>query len=195
MTDFTHDPSRKSWVASASGHGDFPLQNLPLGIFRPRGEEPRGGVAIGDEILDLPMALAQGLFTGEAEQAARAASGRSLNPLMALGKGSRAALRRRLSEILDGAGPETAMIKELAPRILHHAQDCALELPAEIGDYTDFYAGIQHATNTGRLLRPDNPLMPNYKHIPVAYHGRSSSVVTSGTPVRRPQGQRKRGDE
>jgi len=195
MTDFTHDPSRRSWVASANGHQDFPLQNLPFGIFRPQGEKPRGGVAIGDEILDLPMALAQGLFTGEAEQAARTAAGPKLNPLMALGKGSRQALRHRLSKLLDAAGSEVAMIKELGPRILHRAQDCTLELPAEIGDYTDFYAGIQHATNTGRLLRPDNPLMPNYKHIPVAYHGRSSSVVASGTPVRRPQGQRKRGDE
>src|SRR6185437_1918841 len=96
MIDDTHDPRRTSWVASAQGHPDFPLQNLPLGIFRPAGAAPRGGVAIGDEILDLPAALAAGLFAGEAARAAEAASGATLNPLLALGPGPRRALRRRL---------------------------------------------------------------------------------------------------
>jgi len=188
MIDATHDKSRKSWVASANGHAEFPIQNLPFGVFRPKGQGRRGGVAIGDEILDLDAALDAGLFDGEAAQAAEAAAGAILNPLMALGKGPRTALRRRLSEILDA---DAAKLKALAPKLLHKAADCVVELPAEIGDYTDFFAGVHHATNAGKMFRPDNPLLPNYKYVPIAYHGRGSSIRASGAPVRRPQGQRK----
>lgn len=195
MIDETHDRSRRSWVVSANGHRDFPIQNLPFGIFRPPGGSPRGGVAIGDEIVDLGAALDAGLFAGEAAQAAQAAAGTTLNPLMALGRGPRLALRRRLSQILDEAGPDASKMTSLAPKLLHKAADCTLELPAAIGDYTDFFAGIHHATNTGRMFRPDNPLLPNYKHVPIAYHGRASSILPSGAPVRRPNGQRKRPDE
>ncbi len=191
MIDATHDPARASWVASANGHQAFPIQNLPLGVFSPPGGVPRGGVAIGDAILDLQAAAAAGLFAGPAREAAEAASGPTLNPLLALGAGPRAALRRRLSDLLDAAGAERARIEPLASRLLHAAADCTLHLPAAIGDYTDFFAGIQHATNTGKLFRPDNPLLPNYKYIPVAYHGRASSVRVPGEPVRRPNGQRK----
>ncbi|MBW8269574.1 fumarylacetoacetase [Caldovatus aquaticus] len=187
-TDATHDARRRSWVDSANGHPEFPIQNLPLGVFvPPEGGAPRGGVAIGDFILDLGAAHAAGLFAGAAARAAEAASGPALNDLFALGAGPRAALRARLSELLALGSPERPRVEPC----LHRAADCTLQLPARIGDYTDFYAGIHHATNTGRQLRPDNPLLPNYKHVPVGYHGRASSVVPSGAPVRRPNGQRK----
>ncbi len=191
-TDATHDPKRRSWVDSANGHPEFPIQNLPLGVFvPPGGGAPRGGVAIGDFILDLAAAHAAGLFGGEAAAAAEAASGPALNDLFALGTAPRAALRARLSELLALDSAERPRVEPC----LHRAADCAMQLPARIGDYTDFYAGIHHATNTGRQFRPDNPLLPNYKYVPIAYHGRSSSVVPSGTAVRRPNGQRKPGRE
>ena len=194
--DETHDPKRTSWVSSANGHADFPIQNLPLGVFSPPAsggsqtenrEEPRGGIAIGDMILDIPGAAAEGLFEGEALAAAQAASGPSLNALLALGAGPRHALRRRVSALLADGSPERAKVE---PH-LHAASDCTLHLPVHIGDYTDFYAGIHHAVNIGKVFRPDNPLLPNYKHVPIGYHGRASSVRPSGEDVRRPNGQRK----
>jgi fumarylacetoacetase len=195
MIDATHDMRRKSWVASANAHPEFPLQNLPFAVFSPRGEAPRGGVAIGDELFELKAANNAGLFSGAAAQAAEAASGATLNPLFSLGAALRAALRARLVDLLDADAAERPRIEGLRGRLLHRAVDCTLHLPARIGDYTDFFAGIHHATNTGRLLRPDNPLMPNYKYLPVGYHGRASSVVASGTPVHRPGGQRKPASE
>ena len=190
--DETHDPELRSWVASANGHPDFPIQNLPLGVFSPPGGgAPRAGVAIGDMVLDLAAAHAAGLLAGEAARAAEAASGGTLNALFALGAGPRRALRARLSELLAEGSAERAK----AEPCLHAAADCTLHLPARIGDYTDFYVGIHHATNVGKLFRPDNPLLPNYKYVPIGYHGRASSVVPSGTPIRRPNGQRKRPDE
>jgi fumarylacetoacetase len=191
VIDETHDPNRRSWVASANGHPEFPIQNLPLGIFRPAGDGRRGGVAIGDEILDLGAALDAGLFDGVAAEAAEAAAGAVLNPVMGLGSDARVALRRRVSTILDAGASNAAKFAELAPKLLHSASRCMFELPAEIGDYTDFFAGIHHATNTGKLFRPDTPLLANYKHVPVAYHGRGSSIRASGGSVRRPHGQRK----
>src|SRR5947209_6326372 len=185
--DFTHDPARRSWVASANGHPDFPIQNLPLGVFAPQGGAPRGGVAIGDEILDLGAGYAAGVFAGDAASAAKAASGPALNPLLALGAGSRRALRARISELLEQGARERAKLEGM----LHAATDCTMLVPSAIADYTDFYVGIHHATNVGKLFRPDNPLLPNYKWVPIGYHGRASSVRVSGTPVRRPKGQRK----
>ena len=185
--DATHDMRRRSFVASANGHADFSLQNLPFGVFSPGAEAPRIGVAIGDEILDLAAAERAGLFAGAAAAAARAAHGPTLNGLMALGAPTRQALRARLSELLDEASPARAQMQAM----LHDAAACTMHLPATIGDYTDFYAGIHHATNVGKLLRPDNPLMPTYKYLPIGYHGRSSSIRVSGASVRRPQGQRK----
>ncbi|MGH6768306.1 MAG: fumarylacetoacetase [Xanthobacteraceae bacterium] len=189
MTDATHEPSRQSWVESANGHPDFPIQNLPLGVFSVNGGVPRGGVAIGDEVFDLKAAAASGLFTGAAKDAAEAAAGPALNALFALGAEPRAALRSQLCELLDAEGIARRQVQNLP--LLHHAADCTMHLPARIGGFTDFYAGIHHATNSGRLLRPDNPLLPNYKHMPVAYHARASSIRASGAPVRRPNGQRK----
>jgi fumarylacetoacetase len=187
IIDETHDPQRRSWVEAANAGSEFPIQNLPLGVFSPAGGEPRGGVAIGDRILDLSTAAASGLLSGEAALAAQAASGPQLNALLALGAGPRRALRRRLSEVLSVGAAERPTVEAW----LHPAADCSLHLPCVIGDYTDFFAGIHHATNAGRLFRPDNPLLPNYKHVPVAYHSRASSIRISGEPVRRPSGQRK----
>jgi fumarylacetoacetase len=195
MIDATHDAGRRSWVDSANGHAQFPIQNLPFVVFSTGGGKPRGGIAIGDEILDLAQACVAGLFSGEALTAAEAAAGPMLNPLFALGAGPRKALRAGLSRLLDADGPDRKRIEPMRPVLLHKAADCELHLPAWIGDYTDFYAGIHHATNTGRMLRPDNPLMPNYKHMPIGYHGRSSSIVCSGADVQRPSGQRKPSSE
>ncbi len=193
MIDATHDPARRSWVVSANGHPCFPLQNLPLGVFSSNGEAPAAGVAIGDEILDLRATLDAGLLDGAAAEAARAASGATLNGLLALGPAARQALRARLSDLLDADGPEQARAATMRERLLHRAADCTVHLPLAIGAYTDFYAGIHHARNGGKLFRPDNPLAPNYKYVPVAYHSRASSVRPSGTDVRRPNGQRPRG--
>ena len=180
MIDDTHSPGRRSWVASANQHADFPIQNLPLGVFTPRGASARGGIAIGDDIFDLAAALELGLFDGPAAEAARAASGGTLNQLFALGRDARLALRRRVGEILDADSPDHARHEALSSRFIHRAEDCRLELPATIGDYTDFFAGIHHATNAGKLFRPDNPLLPNYKYVPIGYHGRASSIRPSG---------------
>ncbi len=179
--DETHDPARISWVANAAGHAAFPVQNLPLGIFSPAGSGPRAGVAIGGSILDLRAAAQAGLLPAEA---ADAFAGPTLNALFAQPAPARRALRRRLSALLSEEAHRTAT----AP-LLHEADLCALHVPAAIGGYTDFYVGIHHATNIGRLFRPDAPLLPNYKHIPIGYHGRASSVQPSGVPVRRPNGQ------
>ncbi len=190
----THDAARQSWVESANGHADFPLQNLPLGVFTPPNGTKRGGIAVGDRILDIPACRYRGLLGGDAQTAADAMSGGTLNTLLALGAGSRTALRHAVFDLLAEDAP--AAIKDLAPEILHEASTCEIHLPTAIGGYTDFFAGIQHAINAGRLFRPDGePLMPNYKYVPVAYHGRASSVRPSGLPVRRPNGQRKRGKE
>src|SRR5947209_10382362 len=195
MIDETHSPARRSWVVSANQHADFPIQNLPLCVFATREGAARGGVAIGDEILDLAAALELGLFDGLAARAAEAACGGTLNPLFALGREARVALRRRLGDILDADGRDRAKVEALRSRLIHRADDCRLELPAAIGDYTDFFAGIHHATNAGKLFRPDNPLLPNYKYLPVGYHGRASSIVASDSDVRRPNGQRKPASE
>ena len=181
--------TRRSWIDSANGHPDFPLQNLPLGVFSSPGREPRGGVAIGEHILDLKAALAADLFEGEARHAAEAASGASLNAFFALGAGPRRVLREQLQALLAEGSPQQARMQELGASLLPAQASCQLHLPAQVGDYTDFYVGIHHANNVGRLFRPDNPLLPNYKHVPIGYHGRASTVVASGTAVRRPNGQ------
>ena len=195
MIDATHDPRRQSWVESANGHRDFPIQNLPFVIFSMGGGKPRGGVVIGEEIVDLRQACAAGLLSGDAADAAEAACGPLLNPLFALGAKPRQALRAALSDLLAADGHARTRVQPMAPVLLHKLADCRLRLPARIGDYTDFFAGIHHATNTGRMLRPDSPLPPNYKHMPIGYHGRASTVVPSGAPIQRPGGQRKPSSE
>jgi fumarylacetoacetase len=188
--DETCDPDLRSWVESANREGtDFPIQNLPLGVFQPHEEPggPRIGVAIGDAILDLVRCREAGLLRALPAGAEEACGAPVLNPFMALGRGAATALRRRVSRILRSDA--TAPARD--PRLLVDAGAADLLLPAAIGDYTDFYASIHHATNVGRLFRPDAPLLPNYKHVPIAYHGRSSSIIPGGAPVARPRGQRK----
>ena len=193
--DETHDAGRQSWVESARGHQVFPLQNLPLGMFSPPGGERRGGVAIGDQIVDLKAVATLGLFSGLAGQAALAASGATLNPLLALGKAPRAALRKALFALLAEGTPESVAGRRHAGALLHKAATCSLHVPASIGAYTDFYAGIHHAYNGGLRHKRPSPLLPNYKWVPVAYHSRASAVIVSGPDVRRPNGQRKLPDE
>ena len=191
MTDHTHDPSLQSWVPSANNHPDFPIQNLPLGVFSPLAGAPRGGIAIGDMILDLRAVHEAGLLDEEAQAAAHACIGPSLNPFLALGAAPRGALRDAVSALLQDGSDER-------PHLLHRAADCIMYMPAHVGDYTDFYAGIHHAENVGRLMRPDTPLLPNYKWLPIGYHGRASSIRPSGpngSDVRRPKGQRKPASE
>ena len=186
----THDPARKSFVDSANAPGgDYPIQNLPFGAFRlAAGGEPRLGVAIGDQILDLAAAAAS--FAGLSAEIVQACAGPQLNRLMALGPQAASTLRLALSRALSAERGDQTLRRHLTP--MAHAE---LLLPVAIGDFTDFYASVFHATNVGRMLRPDSPLMPNYKYVPVAYHGRASSVRVSGTAVKRPQGQRKPANE
>ena len=175
----------RSWIEHANGHRDFPLQNLPLGIFSRPGQGQRCGVAIGDAILDLHAVLAAGLFDGQAKAAVEATADGTLNGLFALGREARVALRERLLHLLGEHSEHRAQLQGA----LYPASECQLHLPAKVGDYTDFYVGIQHATNVGKLFRPDNPLLPNYKYVPIGYHGRASTLRPSGTAVRRPKGQ------
>ena len=179
----TQPTQTRSWVSSANGHADFPLQNLPLGVFSINGSAPRSGVAIGDAILDLHAAL--DAFEGEARRAVEATAGGQLNAFFELGRGPRVALRERLLELLA----EGSELQNREAHVLHRAADCQMHLPAKINDYTDFYVGIEHAQNVGKLFRPDNPLLPNYKYVPIGYHGRASTIRPSGTEVRRPKGQ------
>jgi len=194
MTDHTHNPDAVSWVASAADpETDFPLQNLPFGVFARRGsgEAPRVGVAIGELILDVSACTAAGLIAGEAEGPARACARPSLNALMARGRRDWAALRHAVFGLLDADAPGVEDVQDRVAACLVPQADADLFLPADVGDYTDFYASVHHAVNVGRMMRPDNPLLPNYKHVPIGYHGRASSLIVSGTPVRRPWGQTK----
>jgi fumarylacetoacetase len=181
--DATHDPVLDCWVEGANDHPDFPVQNLPLGIFAPTGEHPRAGTRIGEYILDLRAIASLGLVDADLR---RALNGDTLNPLFALGQPRRRALRHALCALLC----DLRRRDMLAPH-LRAADGCVMHLPARIGDYTDFYVGIHHATNVGKQFRPDQPLLPNYKYVPIGYHGRASSVRVSGAPVIRPSGQRK----
>jgi fumarylacetoacetase len=188
--DSTHNPNLRSWVESANQKDtDFPIQNLPFGVFRPQGstETPRIGVAIGDQILDLSFCYNAGLLQELPEQLQAACAAPNLNQLMAMGNEAASILRRHLSQLLQWNKQPPSAQAMVIP--MSNAQ---LLLPVHIGDYTDFYASIFHATNVGKLFRPDNPLLPNYKYLPIAYHGRTSSIVPSGTPIKRPTGQIKK---
>jgi fumarylacetoacetase len=184
----THNPALKSWVHSAKLAGcDFPIQNLPFAVFRRKDSEEafRGGVAIGDQILDLAAVAKANVLTGEAAAAAQAGAQDKLNALMAMGNATWSALRLALSRALrEGAAEQTALQACLVPQA-----EAQYDVPARIGDYTDFYTSVHHATNIGRLFRPDNPLLPNYKWVPIGYHGRASSMGISGQQFRRPVGQ------
>jgi len=192
--DETHDPTRISWVESAQGHPDFPIQNLPFGVFHRRDDtdDPtpaRVGMAIGDFVLDLTVCHDEGWFTGAAELAGAALAQPSLNALLRLGAETWTALRRQASALLASNSPAYRANRRVGDHILIPMAEAELRLPLAVGDYTDFYASVHHATNVGSMFRPDNPLLPNYKWVPIGYHGRASSIVPSGTPVRRPLGQ------
>jgi fumarylacetoacetase len=186
--DVTHDPSLASWVDSANRpECDFPLQNLPFAVFRRAGSgEPlRCGVGIGDAVLDLTALGSAAPRSGPAAEALAACAAPALNGLMALGPAAALALRHTLSALLRTGSPHAAA---LALALVPQAR-AEFAVPAHIGDYTDFYTSIHHATAVGRLFRPDQPLLPNYKWVPIAYHGRASSIGVSGQQVRRPHGQ------
>jgi fumarylacetoacetase len=188
----THDPARRSWIDSANtASADFPLQNLPFGVFRTApGAPPRIGTAIGDQIFDL-AAAGHGLLPPSSSAACLQPT---LNSLMALGAPTWSALRARLSELLGADTCPAGATRSGVESFLVPMNRAEMLLPALIGDYTDFYASIFHATNVGSMFRPDQPLLPNYKWVPIGYHGRGSSIVVSGTAVRRPHGQLKAAD-
>ncbi len=191
----THDPNLISWVESANDpHTDFPIQNLPFGVFNRADEDelPRIGVAIGDQVLDL-SAVSDVLWSEDLfDMINDACSIESLDFIMVLDPEEISELRRRVSNLLraDNKSDE----RYLAEGCIVPMSEVEMLLPAEIGDYTDFYASVHHATNIGRMFRPDNPLMPNYKWVPIGYHSRASSIVVSGTPIHRPSGQTKDDD-
>jgi fumarylacetoacetase len=191
--DDTHDPAARSWVASAQGHTDFPIQNLPIAQFREREVGPgrvsafRGGMAIGDQIVDLAALARTRLLPSASQEACELAGASSLNRLMAAGQPAWRALRQGVFELLREDAP-TAVQAAVGSCLIAQAQ-AEYALPGHIGDYTDFYTSIHHARNVGRIIRPDDPLTPNFMWLPIAYHGRASSVVVSGTPFKRPRGQ------
>ncbi|MBA3669613.1 MAG: fumarylacetoacetase [Sphingomonas sp.] len=184
--DPTTDLAATSWVASANQGSDFPLQNLPLGIFSEAKGLRRPGAAIGDYILDLPALADAGLLDGDwVDDLAQPV----LNAFLARGHSAQSELRERLHELLS----DERYRDDVEPHLIGQSE-VHMHVPCMVGDYTDFYVGIHHATNIGKQFRPDNPLLPNYKYIPIGYHGRASSVRASGEPVIRPNGQRKAAD-
>jgi fumarylacetoacetase len=189
----THDPDLRSWVEAANLVGcEFPIQNLPFAVFRRQAtdEAYRCGVAIGDQVVDLAALAKRTLFNGLAQAALQAAAQDKLNALMALGEPAWAALRLALSRALRAGAAEQASLAQC----LVSLSEVVFDVPARIGDYTDFYTSVHHATNVGKLFRPDNPLLPNYKWVPIGYHGRASSIGVSGQTFARPKGQIKAPD-
>ena len=186
----THDASARSWLESANAAGtDFPIQNLPFGVFRRKGssETFRGGVAIGDQVIDLAAIARDNAVSGGAAPAVNACAGNALNDFLAMGPAAWRALRHALFDLLK-AGANGPGVNALRAALVPQAQ-VEMRVPTRIGDYTDFYTSIHHARNVGRVIRPDDPLTPNFQWLPIAYHGRASSVVISGTPFKRPMGQ------
>ena len=185
MIDNTHDLNLRSWVPGADGHPAFPIQNLPLCVFSTAARSIRGGAVIADHVLDLTALMDADWLQFEDRAILACAAGSKLNAYFALNSDKRARLRQLLSELLQ-AGSQIDGRGDL----LAATADCEFHMPAEVGDYSDFFAGIHHARTAGKMFRPDNPLLPNYKHVPIAYHGRASSIRASGHPVVHPIGQR-----
>ena len=190
--DHTTDPALTSWVDVPPG-SDFPIQNLPFGVFRTSpndpGQQPRVGVAIGARILDLSIIQDAGLFATAIDLPQDVFSGPSLNPYLALGRPAWRTTRARISQLLD-AGNTELTVNGLDARAFADMANAQMLLPSEIGDYVDFYSSLEHASNVGKMFRPNEaPLLPNWRHLPVGYHGRSSSIVVGGTPITRPHGQ------
>ena len=188
-----NDSSLKSWL-EISRESDFPIQNLPFGIYSTKNKTKRVGVAIGNQILDLSQLLKLG-YLDSLSFCEHCFSNEYLNRMMGHGKLEIRELRNRISELLNVENPELSQNKEAIAKVLDLQIESEMHLPVKIGDYTDFYSSEQHAFNVGSMFRdPDNALLPNWKHIPVAYHGRSSSIIPSGQDVVRPKGQQKLDD-
>lgn len=182
-----NDPQLKSWIPVEAG-SDFPIQNLPFGIFQYDGRSPRVGVAIGAFVVDVYALQVAGFLDGF-DLTESMLQNAYLNDLMRVGKIKMRALRERISELLRDSNTDLQEYQEVHGDILYPMTDVRMCMPVLPGDYTDFYSSIVHATNVGSMFRPDNPLMPNWKHLPVGYHGRSSSMLVSGVPFHRPMGQ------
>lgn len=186
-----NNPELKSWVPVPEG-SDFPIQNLPLGVFRRGDDQKHIGVAIGDSVLDITI-LSRGTdFLNDTGISSSLFGKGILNPILALGRGKLRALREAVSDLLEENNPQLRDDADMRKRVLVPRSEVSMCMPIEVGDYTDFYSSIEHATNVGTMFRdPNNALLPNWKHLPVGYHGRASSIIPSGTPVRRPKGQTK----
>lgn len=193
--DRSHDPSRATWIDGQSKkQSDFPIQNLPLGVFRESGASSEGsiGIRILDQVVDLKSLAEEGLLDSLDARIQYAFAAPTLNGWLALSRSERRESRLQISDLLStdvGAGK-----RNLVTRHLHPIRDIEMILPVQVGDYTDFYGSIDHAQRVGALFRPDNPLLPNYRWVPIGYHGRASSLVVDGTPINRPSGQRLIGD-
>jgi fumarylacetoacetase len=182
--------TRTSWLESANDPTcGFPLQSLPYCIFTNQNQRPRPGIGIGDSILDLQKCTRAGLLEALPASIQTACEAPNLNPLIACGAAAHATLRSRLMDLLGSAADQST--RAAVSATLTPMETAALLKPIEPANYTDFYASIHHAKRVGRLFRPENPLLPNYKYVPIGYHGRASSIVVSGTPIRRPNGQTK----
>lgn len=184
-----NDPSLKSWI-EVKNNSDFPIQNIPFGIFSPKGKSPRPATIIGETIIDLSVLAEEGFFDDIIDEEYDAFFASSLNDLIALGKEFTSKLRNKISELFNSDNEIIRDDNELKSKILFKQEDVKMHMPVEVGDYTDFYSSIEHATNVGTMFRdPDNALFPNWRHLPVGYHGRASSIVVSGTDIHRPNGQ------
>lgn len=189
-----NDPSLKSWIEVAP-QSDFPIQNLPFGIFKTQSSSPRVGIAIGDQVLDLAILNKLG-FLDELKIDNSVFTNQYLNDFIALGKHTTRAVRERVSNLLNKDTAELRDNKEVQAKVLQKICNVQMQMPVKVGDYTDFYSSIDHATNIGTMIRdPNNALFPNWKHLPVAYHGRASSIMVSNTDFHRPKGQTKAKDE
>ncbi len=190
-----NNPDLKSWVPVPEG-SDFPIQNLPLGIFSYQDEQKHVGVAIGDHVLDLTILSRGTEFLGGTGISSSLFGKGILNPIIALGREKMRALREAVSDLLEESNPQLRDDADMRKRVLIPQSEITLYLPIAVGDYTDFYSSIEHATNVGTMFRdPNNALLPNWKHLPVGYHGRASSIIPSGTDIRRPKGQTKKDGE
>lgn len=185
-----NDPSLKSWI-EVQPNSDFPIQNLPFGIFKTQSSSPRVGIAIGDQVLDLAILNKLG-FLDKLKIDNAIFTNQYLNDFIALGKSTTAAVRELISHLLNENTPDLRDNKEARAKVFQSISNVQMQLPVRVGDYTDFYSSIDHATNVGTMFRdPSNALLPNWKHLPVGYHGRASSIVISGTEIHRPKGQTK----
>lgn len=185
-----NDPSLKSWI-DVQPNSDFPIQNLPFGIFKTQSSSPRVGIAIGDQVLDLAILNKLG-FLDKLKIDNSIFTNQYLNDFIALGKSTTSAVREFVSHLLNENTPDLRDNKEARAKVFQYISNVQMLMPVRVGDYTDFYSSIDHATNVGTMFRdPNNALLPNWKHLPVGYHGRASSIVISGTDFHRPKGQTK----